>query len=39
MLKKMKEFNLQMWIIKRKANYYTLMADRAVRRYRRFIDQ
>jgi hypothetical protein len=35
MLKRVKEFNLSHWLLNQRANYYTLMADKAVNRYKK----
>ena len=39
MLKKMRDFDLSFWLLQRKANYYTFMADRAVKKYKKKLSQ
>lgn len=35
MLKKMREFDLDYWLMCQRAKWYTMMADRAIRRYKK----
>ena len=33
---KIKEFDLENWVLQQRANWHSKMADRAVRRYKKF---